>query len=160
MGLSAGYRACYSVRDLVYAATIFVCVNGRGALFGGAAGLLGIRLARREDDISLRHLRSEIAADRAAYMYIWRGHGISFSPFLAMCSGGMRTSWPSSPRPMSLRGSTMREGSPRGCGPRSGGAKRYREPLSVLFLDVDGLKGINDRHGHRAGSDALREIAA
>ena len=38
-------------------------------------------------------------------------------------------------------------------------AKRYREPLSVLFLDVDGLKNINDRHGHRAGSEALREVA-
>lgn len=38
-------------------------------------------------------------------------------------------------------------------------ARRYREPLSLLFLDVDGLKDINDRHGHRAGSDALREVA-
>ena len=38
-------------------------------------------------------------------------------------------------------------------------AKRYREPLSLLFLDVDGLKDINDRHGHRAGSEALREVA-
>jgi diguanylate cyclase (GGDEF)-like protein len=38
-------------------------------------------------------------------------------------------------------------------------AKRYRQPLSLLFLDLDGLKHINDRHGHRAGSDALRTVA-
>lgn len=38
-------------------------------------------------------------------------------------------------------------------------SKRYREPLSLLFLDVDGLKDINDRFGHRAGSEALREVA-
>ena len=38
-------------------------------------------------------------------------------------------------------------------------SRRYREPLSLLFLDVDGLKNINDRHGHRAGSEALREVA-
>jgi diguanylate cyclase (GGDEF)-like protein len=38
-------------------------------------------------------------------------------------------------------------------------SKRYGEPLSLLFLDVDGLKDINDRHGHRAGSEALREVA-
>ena len=38
-------------------------------------------------------------------------------------------------------------------------SKRYREPLSLLFLDLDGLKDINDRFGHRAGSEALREVA-
>ena len=38
-------------------------------------------------------------------------------------------------------------------------ARRYHEPLSLLFLDLDGLKRINDRHGHRAGSEALREVA-
>ena len=38
-------------------------------------------------------------------------------------------------------------------------SQRYREPLSLLFLDLDGLKNINDRHGHRAGSEALREVA-
>jgi two-component system cell cycle response regulator len=39
-------------------------------------------------------------------------------------------------------------------------SRRYREPLSLLFLDLDGLKSINDKHGHRAGSQALREVAA
>ena len=29
----------------------------------------------------------------------------------------------------------------------------------MLFLDLDGLKAINDRFGHRAGSTALRQIA-
>src|SRR5688500_15307179 len=38
-------------------------------------------------------------------------------------------------------------------------SKRYREPLSLLFLDLVGLKEINDRHGHRAGSEALRGVA-
>ena len=45
-----------------------------------------------------------------------------------------------------------------GCTPRPSASKRYREPLSLLFLDLDGLKNINDRHGHRAGSDALRQV--
>lgn len=38
-------------------------------------------------------------------------------------------------------------------------AKRYGGPLSVLFLDVDRFKLVNDRHGHLVGSHALREIA-
>ena len=83
----------------------------------------------------------------------------SFLPFLATFSGGMRTSWPSCPRQMPSHSSSTREGSRSRLRSEIRRAKRYREPLSVLFLDVDGLKGINDRHGHRAGSDALREVA-
>lgn len=29
-------------------------------------------------------------------------------------------------------------------------------PLSVVFLDMNGLKAINDTHGHRAGDEAIR----
>jgi diguanylate cyclase (GGDEF)-like protein len=38
-------------------------------------------------------------------------------------------------------------------------AARYGEPLSLLAVDVDGLKSINDRHGHRAGDLALQAVA-
>jgi len=37
-------------------------------------------------------------------------------------------------------------------------AARYGEPLSLLVVDVDRLKDINDRHGHRAGSQALQAV--
>lgn len=39
-------------------------------------------------------------------------------------------------------------------------AGRYRTPLSLLIVDVDGLKAINDRGGHHAGDVALRAVAA
>jgi diguanylate cyclase (GGDEF)-like protein len=38
-------------------------------------------------------------------------------------------------------------------------ASRSGRPLSLLFLDLDGFKGINDQHGHQAGSRALMEAA-
>jgi diguanylate cyclase (GGDEF)-like protein len=38
-------------------------------------------------------------------------------------------------------------------------AARYHEPLSLLLVDVDGLKAINDRNGHRAGDLALQAVA-
>jgi diguanylate cyclase (GGDEF)-like protein len=38
--------------------------------------------------------------------------------------------------------------------------KRHGIPLSVIFLDLDGFKNINDRHGHLAGSTTLTEVGA
>jgi diguanylate cyclase (GGDEF)-like protein len=38
-------------------------------------------------------------------------------------------------------------------------ALRTKRPLSVLFVDLDGFKGINDRWGHLCGSRALVEAA-
>ena len=39
-------------------------------------------------------------------------------------------------------------------------ASRSGRPLSLLFIDLDGFKSINDKHGHLAGSRALVEAAA
>jgi len=36
--------------------------------------------------------------------------------------------------------------------------KRHGIPLSVIFLDLDGFKGINDQYGHLAGSGTLTEV--
>lgn len=39
-------------------------------------------------------------------------------------------------------------------------ARRQQQRVCVLILDMDGLKPINDRFGHRAGDAALREFGA
>lgn len=38
-------------------------------------------------------------------------------------------------------------------------AERYGNELSVLFLDLDRFKLVNDRHGHLIGSQALRQLS-
>ena len=37
--------------------------------------------------------------------------------------------------------------------------ERYGEPAAMLFVDVDGLKALNDKFGHSAGDKALIEVA-
>jgi two-component system, cell cycle response regulator len=38
-------------------------------------------------------------------------------------------------------------------------AHRYSRPLSIIMIDMDGLKAVNDNHGHQAGDSVLQQAA-
>jgi diguanylate cyclase (GGDEF)-like protein len=47
----------------------------------------------------------------------------------------------------------------RGLRAELGRARRYNRPLSLVYFDVNGLKAINDLHGHATGDRLLQSIA-
>ncbi len=38
-------------------------------------------------------------------------------------------------------------------------SERYNTPASVIYIDVNGMKTINDTHGHSTGNSALMRVA-
>ena len=126
---------------------------------GAPAGLLGIRLAKGAPaETSLDRVGRELATDRAAYLYVGGATAIIFALF-----GYVLGRQADRLAALSETDSLTELMNSRGFAARLHAevkrARRYREPLSLLFLDMDGLKSINDRDGHRAGSDAIREVA-
>jgi diguanylate cyclase (GGDEF)-like protein len=58
-----------------------------------------------------------------------------------------------------LTGLLNRRGIEEGFAKASARSRRRGEALTVLMIDLDGFKQVNDRHGHEAGDGVLRALA-
>ena len=125
-------------------AVIAIPLTSRGRVFGAAVGL-DRRPADKEPGLSRPVLRmvegaldpAMVALDNA--LRIARAEALSVTDDLTSLYNS-RYLW------QVLRRETKR-------------ASRNGRPLSLLFIDLDGFKEINDHHGHLCGSKALVEAA-
>jgi diguanylate cyclase (GGDEF)-like protein len=138
----------------------YACVGGLLAA-GAPIGLFAVRLARRHRrfcSTSLRGAIREVAADPPDYIYVGMSTAVAFTLFgYILGRQADRLAELSETDP--LTGLSNARGLFDRLDAELGRSLRYREPLALLSVDLDGLKNINDRYGHRAGDDAIRSVA-
>jgi diguanylate cyclase (GGDEF)-like protein len=125
---------------------------------GAAAGLLLFRLGDRRH-VSLDRIGREVASDLGTYAYVAVSTTAAFSLF-----GGFVGHYADQLAQLASTDSLTGLLNARAFRARFHQevvrAMRYRQPLSLLIADVDGLKRVNDEYGHEAGDEALRRVAA
>ena len=131
-------------------------LTGAALALGAPAGLLFIRLMRR--GLTVHSIIQEIQNDRETYVYTAASTSLAFALFggvlgryadrLALLATTDPLTGLANARVFHER---VRQELAR--------VDRYHESLSLLILDLDSLKHINDQYGHQAGDEALRAVA-
>jgi len=129
---------------------------------GAPLGLLALRISRYTegwDLCALRRAISRAAQDRGDYVYVSASTAVVFSAF-GFLLGRQADQLATLSRTDPLTGLLNARGLFERVNSELVRLRRRRAPLAMFVIDLDGLKTINDRHGHRAGDDALRSLAA
>jgi len=124
---------------------------------GAPLGLVGLR-ALRAGGVSLDWLRDELQADRGTYIYVTLATTIVFL-LLSYALGRQADRLAELALTDALTGLCNMRAFQQRLDEELARARRYGHPLSLLMIDVDRLKEINDRAGHEAGSAALVRVA-
>ena len=124
---------------------------------GPSAGLLGVRMATQQcDTLSLREIRRQISDAGISCGYL-----AATTVMFGVCGyllGRKVDALAQLSETYGLTGLLNARGFSDRLATELKRTRRYRESLTLLFVDLDGLKEINDRRGHRAGSMALRKV--
>jgi two-component system, cell cycle response regulator len=122
---------------------------------GAPVGLLLLRLATSRAEIGA--LGQEWTREWPTYLYIALSTSVAFTAFGATLGHGADKLLRLATRD-GLTGLLNRGALAQRLDIETRRAQRYGQALSVVLLDVDRLKSINDRYGHGAGDDTLRRI--
>jgi diguanylate cyclase (GGDEF)-like protein len=140
--MSSSHRVSYSLLGAVIS-------------LGAPAGLLVVRVASG----SAASITDELIVNRLTYAYVLTASALAFSIFgyfIGRQTDVLRTLATTDP----LTGLMNRRAMGDRLQHEHERAKRYGMPLSVLLIDLDGLKRVNDVGGHAAGDRVIRGAAA
>lgn len=127
-----------------------------GLSAGAPLGLLVVRLAGAEA-IDFAAVRHELEADPPTYAYVLLSTLVVFASF-GYVLGRQADALVELSRTDPLTGLGNTLAFEERLEQEAARSVRYGQPLALLLADVDGLKAINDRHGHRAGDRALQAV--
>jgi len=127
-----------------------------GLSAGAPVGLLVVRLARAEA-LDFAALRRELEGDPPTYAYVLLSTLVVFALF-GYVLGRQADALVELSRTDPLTGLGNTLAFEERLGQEAARSVRYGQPLALLLADVDGLKAMNDRHGHRAGDLALQAV--
>lgn len=131
---------------------------GMAVASGAPLGLLGLRMGRCHARPTRDSVRAEVCSDPAAYLYVALGTSIAFTLFGFLLGRQVdRLKILSLEDPLTRL--PNRRGFCRRLDEELSRSKRYRQPVALLLIDVDRLKRINDRKGHRTGDSVLQHVA-
>lgn len=128
-----------------------------GLSAGAPLGLLVVRMAGAEE-IGGDALRRELEGNLSTYAYVLLSTLAVFASF-GYVIGRQADALVALSRTDTLTGLSNPLAFLERFEQETARAARYGEPLALLLVDVDGLKAINDGHGHRAGDLALQAVA-
>jgi diguanylate cyclase (GGDEF)-like protein len=135
----------------------FYAVLAGALALGAPAGLLLLRIVRR-GSIEPEFLRGELSTSSETYAYVTVTTLIAFTAFgfvLGRVADRLREQSTTDP----LTGLWNRRYLLERFEAEFARARRYRTPITVILLDVDRLKELNDTAGHAAGDRALQRTA-
>jgi diguanylate cyclase (GGDEF)-like protein len=133
---------------------VLYAVAGALLSLGEVIGLLIVR-----ELYGVRSLSAELLRERVTYLYVFVTTAIILA-FLGYLLGRQTDRLEALAETDVLTGLPNRRVLRRRLTDEIRRASRYRTPLSLLLIDIDGLKRVNDDRGHAAGDRAIRRVAA
>jgi diguanylate cyclase (GGDEF)-like protein len=131
---------------------------GAALALGSPAGLLLLRAVLGHLDFTAPAIREEIASQPLIYGYLM-GSALLVFGLLGWVLGRKEDALKTASATDPLTGLWNRRHLHARLTQEVRRATRYRTPLSLLLVDLDRLKSINDHNGHNAGDIALRRVA-
>src|SRR4051812_37979588 len=133
--------------------SVWYALAGGVLSIGAPTGLLVLR-----EVYAPRPVTAELISDRLTYLYVLLASALVLA-FVGFVLGRQADRLAALSQTDALTGLPNRRALSEHIREELQRARRYRTPMSLLLIDVDGLKQVNDTHGHAAGDRIIRAVA-